>query len=185
MDNRIIKFTKPYIKGDDGGYYWPEYNAEGQLVWKASEADMPVIAPFDVKGEDGGYYTPNIDEAGELNWVPSNNKMPAVEGASLATKGYVDNAVAAIPQPDLSDYALKTDIPDVSNFATKAEIPSLEGYALKTEIPDTSGLATKAEIPDVSGFTTMPEVEAKGYQTEAQVNSLINTALGVIENGSF
>ena len=185
MDKRIIKFTSPYVKGDKGGYYWPEYNENDQLVWHASEADMPIIAPFDVKGEDGGYYTPNIDEAGELNWVPSNNKMPAVEGASLATKNYVNEAISAIPQPDLSDYALKTDIPDVSNFATKAEIPSLEGYALKTDIPDTSGLATKAEIPDVSGFTTMSAVEAKGYQTEAQVNSLINTALGVIENGTY
>lgn len=53
------------------------------------------------------------------------------------------------------------------------EIPSLEGYALKSE------------IPDVSGFTTMAAVEQKGYQTESEVNALINTALGVIENGTY
>ena len=40
-------------------------------------------------------------------------------------------------------------------------------------------------IPDVSNFTTMAAVEAKGYQTESQVNALINTALGVIENGAY
>ena len=186
MDKRIIKFTSPYVKGDKGGYYWPEYNEEGLLIWQASEEGMPVIAPFDVKGEDGGYYTPYIDEAGELNWVPSNQNMPAVEGASLATKEYVDEAVKDVEvDVDLSDYAKKTDIPDVSEYATKDEIPSLEGYAKTADIPDTSGLATKAEIPDVSGFTTMSAVEAKGYQTEAQVNSLINTALGVIENGTY
>lgn len=69
-----------------------------------------------------------------------------------------------VPNAEGADYALKSDI------------PSLEGYALKSEIPT---------VPDVSGFTTMSEVEAKGYQTEAQVNALINTALGVIENGTY
>lgn len=198
LEKKIIRFTNPYIKGDKGGYYWPEYNEKDQLVWQASEEGMPYVPPFDVKGDDGGYYTPFIDEAGELNWVPSNEKMPAVLGASLATKEYVDEAVKDVEvDVDLDEYAKKTDIPDVSNFATKdeipnldgyaktADIPSLEGYAKTTDIPDTSGLATKAEIPDVSGFTTMSAVEGKGYQTEAQVNSLINTALGVIENGTY
>ena len=37
-------------------------------------------------------------------------------------------------------------------------------------------------IPDVSNFITMAAVEAKGYQTESQVNTLINTALGAISN---
>lgn len=184
LEKKIIRFTNPYIKGDKGGYYWPEYNEKDQLVWQASEEGMPYVPPFDVKGDDGGYYTPFIDEAGELNWVPSNEKMPAVLGASLATKEYVDEAVKDV-DVDLSEYAKKTDIPDVSGLATKAEIPSLEGYAKTADIPDTSGLATKAEIPDVSGFTTMSAVEAKGYQTEAQVNSLIETALGVIENGTY
>lgn len=54
---------------------------------------------------------------------------------------------------------------DLSDYYTKSEIDNL--------------------IPDVSGFTTMNAVEEKGYQTEAQVNDLINTALGVIENGSY
>lgn len=56
-----------------------------------------------------------------------------------------------IPEtPDLSEYALKTDIPDTSNFATKDEIPEepdLSGYALKSEIPDTSNFITADDIP--------------------------------------
>lgn len=56
-----------------------------------------------------------------------------------------------IPEtPDLSGYALKTDIPDTSNFATKDEIPEeqdLSGYALKSEIPDTSNFITADDIP--------------------------------------
>ena len=69
-----------------------------------------------------------------------------------------------VPSAESADFALKSDIPDVS------------GFALKTDIPT---------VPDVSGFTTMSEVEAKGYQTEAEVNALIDAALGVIENGTY
>ena len=228
--NASVKLTKPFMKGEDGGYYWPEWNDEGQLIWQASEDGMPIIPPFDVKGEDGGYYTPITDENGELNWVPSNENMPAVTGASLATKEYVDEAVKDV---DLSEYAKKTDIPDVSGLATKAEIPSLEGYAKTADIPDTSGLATEdyvdekfnsIEIPEgQSGVyvgeeeptddsvvwinpegdgTTLEQLvkdavnldayalkadipDTSGFTTEAQVNSLINTALGVIENGTY
>ena len=160
--NASVKLTKPFMKGEDGGYYWPEWNDEGQLIWQASEDGMPIIPPFDVKGEDGGYYTPITDDNGELNWVPSNENMPAVEGASLATKAYVDEVVKDVEVDfDLDEYALKTDIPDVSNFATKDEIPNLDGYAKTTDIPDTTG------------FITMPEVEDKGYQTEEEVRAIV------------
>ena len=40
-------------------------------------------------------------------------------------------------------------------------------------------------VVDTSTFATMAQVEAKGYQTAADVNALINTALGVIENGTY
>ena len=67
-----------------------------------------------------------------------------------------------------------------NNYYKKTEIDEL--------IPDTSTFALKTDIPDVSGFTTMTAVEAKGYQTEAQVNALITTALNniaVAEEGSY
>lgn len=79
-----------------------------------------------------------------------------------ATKEYVNNAIAAA-QPDLSGYALKTEIPDVSNFITMADV---EG----------------------KGYTTMATVEAKGYTTSAQVSTLISEALsniGVAEGGAY
>ena len=73
----------------------------------------------------------------------------------------------------LQAYALKTDIPTVptkvSAFTNDAgyltQHQSLADYALKTE------------IPDVSGYTTMGAVEAKGYQTSAQVQTLIGAAI--------
>lgn len=45
--------------------------------------------------------------------------------------GYI--TIEQIPEVDLSEYALKTDIPDVSSFITA---DALTGYALKSEIPD-------------------------------------------------
>ena len=86
----------------------------------------------------------------------------------LATTTYVNDAIAAIPGTDLSNYYTKTEIDN-------------KGYL--TAIPDTYAL--KTDIPDVSSFTTMAAVEAKGYQTASDVTTLINNALGVIENGTY
>ena len=94
---------------------------------------------------------------------------------------------------------------DLSNYYTKAQvdalIPDVSGFALKTDIPDVSGYALKSEIPDVSGFITeIPaeyvtdsELAAKGYLTEhqsladysttTQVQSMIDTAIAGITDG--
>lgn len=145
------------MKGDPGGYYKPEVDEEGNLSWTATSEGMEPAETANIKGPQGepgesGVYV-GTEEPGEgiLVWV-----NPQGEGSNnLATKEYVDEAIAAIETEDV----------DLSNYYTKEE--------------------TDALIPDTSGFTTMTAVEEKGYQTEAQVNSLINTALGVIENGTY
>ena len=71
----------------------------------------------------------------------------------LATTTYVNDAIAAIPGTDLSNYYTKTEIDN-------------KGYL--TAVPDTYAL--KTDIPDVSSFTTMAAVEAKGYLTEQSLN---------------
>ena len=94
------------------------------------------------------------------------------------TEAKIEEAIEGIELPeqqevDLTGYAKKTDIPDISGKADKEHTHSeyltqhqdLSAYALKTDIP---------VVPDVSNFTT-----------EEEVNTLINTALGVIENGSY
>lgn len=93
-----------------------------------------------------------------------------VDLTGYATETYVQEQIDAIPEPDLSDYALKTDIPkNVSKFTndagyitsipdeyiTEAELDakgyltehqSLSEYALKTEIPSIEGLATETYV---------------------------------------
>lgn len=118
-----------------------------------------------------------------------------VDLSGLATEEFVNDAIAAIefPDADLTGYATEKYVDDKIAAIDIPEEPDLSGYALKSEIPDVSGLATKEEvaaieIPDVSGFTTMSAVEAKGYQTSAQVSAAITSALGAIgvaEEGAY
>lgn len=78
----------------------------------------------------------------------------AAQVADKADKSYVDDAIAGINIPDVSNFALKSEIPDVSGFASKSDIPeipenvsafnndagyltehqSLEDYAKKSEL---------------------------------------------------
>ena len=99
-------------------------------------------------------------------------------------------------KPDLSVYALKTDVPDVSGFVTsddlpdfgiyalKSELPNLENYALKTELfskkysdltgaPDLNLYALKTEIPDgvdLSGYLTITAA-AETYAGKSHTHS--------------
>ena len=113
----------------------------------------------------------------------------------------IDEKVANIevPEIDLSDYALKTDIPDVSNFTTMEEVEakgyltehqSLDEYAKKDELfnKDYNELINKPEIPSVDGLASVeyvdvkfnaidiPEVDLTGYATEDFVKNAIAEA---------
>lgn len=39
--------------GEDGGYYQPSVDTEGNLSWTASKADMPAVASSNIKGPQG------------------------------------------------------------------------------------------------------------------------------------
>lgn len=48
-----IDISKQLAKGDDGGYYTPSVDDEGNLSWVASEEDMPEIEPVNIRGVKG------------------------------------------------------------------------------------------------------------------------------------
>lgn len=123
------------VKGDDGGYYIPAVDAEGNLTWTASEMGMEAVASANIKGipgNDGKDGAPGKDgkngadgkdgESGvyvgtteptdpeALIWI--NPEGGANE--SLATKAYVDEAISNIeaPTPDLTGYATESYVND-------------------------------------------------------------------------
>lgn len=79
-----------------------------------------------------------IDELGNIDWngyateVWVEEQLANVEGGNVdltgyATETYVDQAIEAIPDPDLTNYALKTDIPSLEAYATKEYVEELLG----------------------------------------------------------
>ena len=144
-----------------------------------------------------GDWTVTVNSATlKLSWFYNDVKYRTESQVNTA----IQTAIDGLQIPDLSNYYNKTetdsaistaiagitiptktsDLTNDSNFVTETELNS-KGYL--TAVPDTYAL--KTDIPDVSSFTTMTAVEAKGYQTASDVTTLINNALGVIENGTY
>lgn len=231
-----VDLSKKMMKGDDGGYYIPTVDNDGNLSWSGSEAEMPAIEGANIQGPQGdpGYNTvwigteapedPNMTVWVDIDGKPTEGlatkgyvdeaiaNIPGADLTGYATETYVDNAIAAIPPTDLGNYYTKEEVDeaidgisdcgfDSKDYYTKAEvdlmIPITTGLATEKyvddaiaaiDIPDLSEYALKSEIPSTTGFITMSDVEGKGYQTETQVNSLINTALAAIniaEEGEY
>ena len=136
-----------------------------------------------------------VNDNDKLNLTtPTINISSSVDLTNYYTKGETDAAIdvaiseIVFPEPDLSEYAKKSEIPSLDGYALKSDIPtdylteipkeyvteeelnakgyltehqSLEGYALKTDIPDVSGFALKSELPSIEGLATETYVEEK------------------------
>lgn len=95
-------------------------------------------------------------------------------GAVDSVNGQTGTVVLDIPTKvsELeNDSGYLTSHQDISNLATKVELSTVE-----------------AKIPDVSSFATTNDVETaitnKGYQTQTQVQTLINNAISNIKNAN-
>lgn len=141
-----------------------------------SEIDIPTV-PTNVSAftNDAGYLTEHQDISGKADKVHSHTLSDITD----------------YKEPDLSEYAKKSDIPDVDNFITaipaeyvteselnakgyltsvpstyakKSDIPSLDGYAKKTDIPSLDGYATETYVNDAIANIDLPEVDVTGDQ---------------------
>lgn len=205
--NGNVELKRGMMKGDDGGYYIPSVNENGELTWTPSEEGMePVTKKVGIvgpKGEPGepGFYVGTEEPTGEeLVWInPAGTdvnefatiefvreeiaKVPGADLTGLATEEFVNSKIAEIPEVDLTGYAKISDIPDTSDNATYEYV---DNAVAAIELPDTSNLALKSEIPDTSAFITADDLpDTSGFTTEEDVNALISNALGVIENGTY
>ena len=137
----------------------------------------------------------------EVNWgnVESYSEVQSVNG--LTGKVQLNIPTKTSDLINDSNFATKEElkqvenkIPNVSNFATKSDV-SNSISAVEKKIPNVANLATKEEltvvenkIPNVSNFATTSYVETaitnKGYQTQIQVQALINDAISNIKNAN-
>lgn len=98
----------------------------------------------------------------DSEYLETVNRIDTIESAGFQTKEQVDTAIseaiAAIPEVDLSNYYTKAQVDDNCNALA-------------------SGITS-----NTAKITT---IEKAGYQTAEQVQTAINNALGVIENGTY
>ena len=181
--------------GSSKTYYQTTFSG-GEAVYKALSTTKEYFVKFEgneyrceaIKDSDGTYYLGNlfIESAAE-----ADTKQPflvKITRTKILTGGdatYTYTGYLIMPNKPVlgKNYSLSIyEVEDIENVKTIDEryIPDtvartsdLTLYALKTELPDTSKYVTKTNL------------ENKGYQTAAQVNALIDTALGVIENGAY
>ena len=100
---------------------------------------------------------------------------------TIATKAYVDENIAAIPTPDTSGQIETHNTSEEAHADIRGLIDAIEIPTNVSAFTNDKGYLT--EVP--SEYITETELTNKGYQTASQVNTLINNALGVIENGSY
>lgn len=84
------------------------------------------------------------------------------------------------------EHFIVTDSGSVVSFdSTTSQVVNLTADTAIIEDTVVAIGGTTTAAPELSNYYTKTEIDNKGYQTEAQVNALINTALGVIENGTY
>lgn len=125
--------------------------------------------------EENGVSDEKIESA--VNAYLTENPVE-VDLTGYATEKYVDEAISAIPEVDLSDYAKKSDIPSTAGLATESYV---QEEISKIEIPSTdlTDYATKdyvaQEIAEAQLGGSGGEVNLDNYYTKAEVDNAINT----------
>ena len=92
--NSSIYLAQNAIKGDDGGYYIPSIDSEGNLTWAPSETEMPAVDGANIKGPKGdtgtsGVWVGDTEPTGDYNvWIDPTGSETAglVTQAELANK---------------------------------------------------------------------------------------------------
>lgn len=106
--------TKTYVDTAVAGVSAPD------LTPYALKTEIP-----DVSGKANSADLATVATSGSYTDLANKPTIPSVAG--LASETYVNNAIAAIAPPDLSAYALKSELPTMTNYYTKTEIDATIG----------------------------------------------------------
>lgn len=88
------------MKGEDGGYYIPSVDAEGNLTWTASDVDMSAVPSANIQGPVGrtgptGIYV-GKDEPTDPNiliWMIPDGEVNDYVMTEAEVKSYIDDSL--------------------------------------------------------------------------------------------
>ena len=94
-----VDLSKKMLKGDDGGFYMPVVDSQGNLSWAPSNSGMLPVESANIRGPVGptgesGVYVGDTEPTDEEIRVWINPAGEASE--ALATKQYVDGLIETI-----------------------------------------------------------------------------------------
>lgn len=77
-----ITLQKEMLRGDDGGYYTPSVDEDGNLTWTPSLEDMPEVAGANIKGDKG-----DKGDTGSVEWGDLTEEQIAALKGEKGDKG--------------------------------------------------------------------------------------------------
>lgn len=103
-NNGAVNVAHKMMKGDDGGYYKPNVDAEGQLTWEASAEDMPAVVGSNIMGPTGpigpsGIYVGKEDPTNNpdiLVWIVPDGEVSDYVMTETEVKSYIDDSLEEV-----------------------------------------------------------------------------------------
>lgn len=98
-----VDLTQKIMKGDDGGYYIPHVDENGNLTWTPTDADMiaaevaNILGPIGPRG-DSGIYVGN-DEPTDPNvlvWLIPTGQVSDYVMTETEVKNYIDESLEEV-----------------------------------------------------------------------------------------
>ena len=165
--NGAIDLSLKMIKGDDGGYYIPSIDSDGNLTWAPSETEMPAVEGANIKGQKGdtgtsGVWVGDTEPTGDYNvWIDPTGS----ETTGLATKAELANKQDKLTPGDNITID-SNNIISTTGLATQAELASkqdkltvgdnitIENNVISASTPPTATTSTLGLVkPDGTSIT--------------------------------
>ena len=204
---------EPGQSGKDGVSVSHTWNGTSLSITSASgTSEMDLRGPIGPAGQDGSDYVLTQNDKTEIaglvdltNYATTTyvdnavanieipEEIPHLTGITADNLANLENGLY-----QLDDY-LHFTLENSNKFATVTGLFIIVDGSFYFLVDDLYGNYEEAEgkwyiyngvtTDDLNNYPTFDDmntaIEAKGYQTEEQVNTLINQALGVIENGTY
>ena len=191
--NGAIDLSLKMIKGDDGGYYIPSLDSEGNLTWAPSETEMPAVDGANIKGPKGdtgtsGVWVGDTEPTGDYNvWIDPTGS----ETAGLATKAELASKQDKLTPGDNITID-SNNIISATGLVTQAELANkqdkltagdnitIENNVISASAPPTATTSTLGLVkPDGTSITITDGVISSTQPTKT--SDLINDS-GFITN---